>query len=301
MKQIVSIVTIAVVALLALAACSREEPVNPGTDLPIRVEAGIGAPTRTATDGDAEVFTAGDQVALFVWTGSNSTVPAERVVNGIVNTLQQDGTWTPATKMFWKDAESAHYFLGVFPARAISNFKMDSFTINPSDYTANDLLVATKLEGLKATEVPVPLSFRHVMSKFQLNLSYSSQWDAVPAGTTVTATNVDTACKVDYLNGSTEQASDKGDIALTKLATAASGCAESYSAILIPQAGFCTVTVVVGQQTFVYTHPSDIVLSSGKTTVLNLTVGRDKIELASDITLADWTVRNPLNGEAQDE
>ena len=297
MKKIAFLAPFAALALLALAACSRVEPVNPGTDLPIRVDAGIGVPTRTTTDGNTEAFTSGDQVALFVWTGSNSAVPADLVVNGVVNTLQSDGTWAPASKMYWKDVESAHYFLGVFPARAISNFKMDSFTINPSDYEASDLLVATKLEGIKATEVPVPLSFKHVMSKFQLNLSYSNQWDTAPAGTTAEATDVDMACKVDYLNGSTEQARDKGNAALTKLAKAASGCAESFSTILIPQAGFNTVTLVVDKQTYIYTHPSDIVLSSGKTTVLNLLVGRDRLELGS-MTIADWTSQGePVEGE----
>jgi hypothetical protein len=62
-----------------------------------------------------------------------------------------------------------------------------------------------------------------------------------------------------------------------------------------------TLTIQIDGQDFIFTHTADIPLESGKYTTVNLTVGRDKIELASDITIADWTAGTTLNGEAQDE
>ena len=296
MKKIASIAPVATLALLTLMACSRVEPDGPGTDLPLVVEAGIGEPTRATVLGNLEKFDEGDQIALYVWTGGDKNEPAGFVVEGVVNTLQSDNTWTPATKMYWKDASTAHYFLSVFPARSISNFKADSFTLDPADYEASDLLVATGLNGLVASNVPVKLNFKHMMAKLQLNLSYSNEWDIAPTGTTATATAA-TSCTVDYMAGSVVPG-EPGTVALTKLSQAAAGSAESYSAILIPQSNFRTVTMVVGGKAYVYTHPSDIALRSGKTTVLNLTVGRDKIELASDISILDWTTGPTVNGDA---
>ena len=294
MKKIASLATTA--ALLVLAACNGLDPVRPDSALPITIKAGIGVPTRATTTGDSEKFDTGDKVLLYVWTGGASAVPAQPLVNGVEHELQADGSWKPASPIYWQDNASAHYFLGVFPARSISDFKADSFTLKADDYVASDLLVATELSGLTASNGPVKLNFKHMMAKFQLNLSYSNEFDAVPAGTTAAASDVAVSCTVDYLAASVTPGT-KGSVALTKLATAAAGSAESHSALMIPQAGFRTVTLVVGGKTYVYTHPSDLTLTSGKTTVLNLLVGRDRIELGS-MTIADWTSQgDPVQGE----
>ena len=90
-------------------------------------------------------------------------------------------------------------------------------------------------------------------------------------------------------------------MALPAQATPAEGFALSYGSLMVPQAGFRTLTITIEGKEYVFTHSADIPLASGKTTVVNLTVGRDKIELASDITIKDWTAGDSINGEAQDE
>lgn len=286
---------LATAALLTFAACNSLDPGRPETKA-ITIDAAIGVPTRATTTGNSEKFDIGDKVALYAWKGSNSVVPAQLWVNGVENELQADGSWKPASPMYWMDMTSEHYFLGVYPARSISDFTADSFALKADDYEANDLLVATELSGLTASNDPVVLNFHHQMAKFQLNLNYSNEWDTAPTGTTAAASDVAVSCTIDYLLGAVSPGT-KGSVALAKLATAATGSTDSYSAILIPQRGFRTVSLSVSGKTYVYTHPSDMSLIPGKTTVLNLLVGRDRLELGS-MTIADWTSQgDPVEGE----
>jgi hypothetical protein len=296
MKKIAFLASVAV--LLAFAACTREEPLRPKSGQPITVDAGIGVLTRATTTGDSEKFDIGDKVALYVWTGNSQNVPANLVVNGVENTLQSDGSWVPASVMYWQDFNTAHFFLGIYPARTVSDFKADSFTLKAGDYEANDLLVATEFSGLTATNDPVKLNFKHAMARLQVNMNFRNQFASTP--TVAVSAKVASSCKVNYLTGTVDPG-EQGSFALTKLASAAEGYALSCSSIVIPQSGFRTVILTIEGTDFVYTHDVDIQLSAGSVTVLNLIVGRDKIELDSDLTIEDWTSRSPLNGEAQDE
>ena len=97
------------------AACSNEESASGQQQEAkyITIEASIGAMTRATTTGNASVFDAGDGVSIYAWTGSATTVPAQRVVNGVTNTLGTDGKWTPATPMLWADIETPKYYLRI--------------------------------------------------------------------------------------------------------------------------------------------------------------------------------------------
>lgn len=295
MKKIAFLASAAV--LLALTACNTLDPARPEAKA-ITIDAAIDVPTRATTTGNSEKFDTGDKVVLFVWTGSASAIPPLPLWNGIEHELQSDGSWKPASAMYWQDFTSAHYFLGVYPARSISDFKADSFTLKADDYVASDLLVATETGGLTASDKPVKLNFKHLMARFQVNMNFRSQFSGTP--TVAVAAKAASGCTVDYLAG-TVAAGAQESVALAKLAAPADGYAQSCGGIMIPQNGFRTVTLTIDGTDYVYTHPEDIQLVSGQVTVLNLTVGRDKIELASDITIADWTAGSTLNGEAQDE
>ena len=296
MKKIASLATTA--ALLVLAACNGLDPVRPDSALPITIKAGIGVPTRATTTGDSEKFDTGDKVLLYVWTGGASAVPAQPLVNGVEHELQADGSWKPASPIYWQDNASAHYFLGVFPARSISDFKADSFTLKADDYVASDLLVATELSGLIASNGPVKLNFKHMMARLQVNMNFRNQFSGTP--TVAVVAKAANGCTVDYLAGSVK-AGEQGSVALPKLAAPAEGYALSHGSLMVPQTGFRSVTLTIDGTDYVFTNGEDIQLASGKTTILNLTVGRDKIELASGITIADWTAGSTLNGEAQDD
>mgnify|MGYP002856426062 CR=1 FL=1 len=291
MKQL-RFIPLAALGLMA-AACSNDEsaPAQPEAKY-ITIEASIGAMTRATTTGDAAAFDEGDRVTLYAWTGSATAVPAQRVVDGVVNTLGTDGKWTPATQMLWSDMVTPHYFLGIYPARTVTDFTADPYTLNPADYEASDLLVARQLSGLTATQNPVSLTFDHAMAMLYVNMNFRNQWDQTPAITACEATAASTAT-IDYL----AQTVTAGELAAVSLpaTTASTGYAATYGSIMVPQTGFRTVAITIDGQQFTYTHTEDIPLEAGKYTTLNLIVGRNKIEIGS-VSINDWTEGTTISG-----
>ena len=271
---------IAAVGLSALAC-------NKATDFPgtsgkqITIQAGIGSMSKVATIGDQSVFQEGDNISLYSWTGGATAVSPNLVVNGVRNTLGENGKWTPETQMLWADMVSSHYFIGVCPERTVTNFTSDVYTLDPADYQASDLLIATNLTGLKAQDDPVALAFDHVLAKLYVNLSFRNQWSEEPTVTAVTATAKKTAT-VDYLTKAFTATGTAGPVALTAAVN------NAWSGLQVPQTGVNTITVTIEGNDYVYTHTADIPLQGGKYTTVNLVIGRDQINLASEITISDW-------------
>lgn len=284
----------ALLSLAVLVACNREDLFPNGGPRPISIEAGIGAMSKVAASGNSASFETGDAISLYAWTGSASAVPATRVVDGIKNTLAADGNWTPASPMLWRDNVSMHYFLGIYPARTVTDFTADAYILDPAD-AQSDLLVATRLEGIKATDNPVALTFDHAMAKLQVNLLFRTQWASAPTVTSVTATAKKTAT-VDYLSKTVSATGTAAPVALTAKSNAA------WSGLQVPQEGVRTITIRIDDKDYVFTHTADIPLAGGKYTTVNLNVGRDRIELASVITISNWTAGTTISdGEAQDD
>ena len=285
-------IPLAALGLMA-AACSSDDSAPAQQEAKyITIEASIGQMTRATTTGNTSVFEAGDGVTLYAWTGSATAVPAERVVDGVVNTLGTDGKWTPATQMLWSDMVTPHYFLGIYPARTVSDFTADPYTLDPADYEASDLLVARQLSGLIATQNPVSLTFDHAMAKLNVNMNFRNQWSETPAIASCVATAASTAT-IDYL-AQTVTAGEQSQVSMPAV-TAQQSFAATYSSIMVPQSGFRTVTITIDGQPFTYTHDADIPLEAGKYTTLNLIVGRNKIELG-EVSINDWTEGTVIDG-----
>lgn len=282
----------AAAALLSLAACNKEFAPEATGD--ITIDASIGAMTRVSYDGASTSFTAGDQIAVYAWMGDATAIPATRVVDGVRNTLGTDGKWTPATQMRWKTVTDPHFFLGVYPAKDITDFTADAYTLNPSAvaYTDSDLLIATNFgtgnAGLKASNGTVPLTFDHAMAKLNVNLKFRSQWDATPEVTSVTVKAKKTAT-VNYLTKTvTATASEvPAPVNIPEAATVATGYKKSYSGLQVPQSGVTTVIVTIAGKEYLYESTKDIPLVGGQYTTLGLIVGKDKLELGS-ISVTDW-------------
>ena len=290
--KVTRLIPLAALGLMA-AACSNDESAPAQQEAKyLTIEASIGAMTRVTTTGNASVFDAGDGVTLYAWTGSATAVAADKVVNGVVNTLGTDGKWTPATPMLWADMVTPHYFLGIYPARTVSDFTADPYTLDPADYEASDLLVARQLSGLIATQNPVSLTFNHAMAKLYVNMNFRNQWSETPAIASCVATAASTAT-IDYL-AQTVTAGEQATVSMPAVA-AQTGYAVTPSSIMIPQSGFRTVTITIDGQDYSYTHDADIPLEAGKYTTLNLIVGRNKIELG-EVSINDWTEGTTIDG-----
>ena len=281
---------IAAIALFCFVACSRE--LSPDVTGCITVDASIGRATKVSYDGNAAQFSAGDRIAVYGWMGSSTEVPAKRVVNGVRNTLGTDGRWTPATQMLWKTVTDAHYFLGVYPAKDITDFTADPYTFNPS--AVSDLLIATNLSGVKATGGAVTLNFDHVMAKLNVNLKFRSEWEQTPTVTSVTAT-AKTAATVNYLVKEVTANGAATQVALTELDSPETGFDLSYSGLQVPQS-IRTITVTIGGKEYVYRSSDDIKLIGGQYTTINLDVGMDSMTL-STISITGWETENLPDAE----
>lgn len=285
--------------ILSLAGCSNDGRMGADVDAGhITVDASIGPMTKVAYNGNATAFSAGDQIAVYGWTGGADAVPAKLVVNGVRNALGTDGTWTPATQMLWKNGTDAHYFLGVYPARDITDFTADSYTLDPSPaaYTASDLLMASKLDGVKASAGMVMLNFDHAMAKLNVNLKFSNEFATAPTVSSVKVKARKTAT-INYLTKSVTATGIMTPVDIPAAATAATGYVYSYSGLQVPQDGVTTIIVAIAGNEYVYTSPTPIPLQSGKYTTLGLIVGRDRdnIELVS-VNVSNWPNATNLSG-----
>lgn len=314
MKKYITIFFAAAAALM-LVGCNKGH--NDLTSKTITVQASIGAMTKVTYTGDKSAFAAGDNLSLFAWLGENTAIPATLVVNNVVNTLDgESGLWKPATQMLWDDMTTPHYFMAVSPARKVTSFTADPYTLDPAadKFQQSDLLIATSLEGLVATNNPVKLNFDHAMAKLNVNLSFRNQWTPqadLPAETNVEA-KVDSVfamsknnATIDYISKAVTATGENAKVAMNKLANA------SWTTLMVPQEGFRSIVIALkgndewlgGNGTYVFTHSADIPLVSGKYTTVNLIVGRDQITLdekAGGIVITDWAAGAVINnGEAQ--
>ena len=282
---------IAAAALLLLTGCAKELGlVDAGS---ITVDASIGQMTKLSytSDGIGTSFTAGDKIAVYGWIGSAGEIPNTRVVDGVVNTF--DGSkWTPESQMLWKNVKDAHYFLGVYPVHAITNFTADAYTLDPAKYTESDLLIATNLDGVKASQGPVALTFDHAMAKLTVNLKFRSEFGGTPSVSSVTVSAKSTAT-VDYLTKTVTATGSAAAVDVPAATTVPTGYALTYSGLQVPQEGVRKVTITIDSKEFVFTSDTDIPLKGDHYTTLNLLVGRDKIELGS-ISVNNWEAGTTL-------
>ena len=288
MKKI-NIIFLAAVAALSFTACKKDLDKTSRT---ITIEAGIGPMTKVTTTGAAASFDAGDIISVYAWTGDKTAVSATRVVDGVENTY--DGTkWTPASSMLWDDVTTEHYFLGIYPKKAVTNFTADAYTLNPADYEGSDLLIAVNTTGLKASDNPVTLAFDHAMAKLNVNLTFRNQWATAPTVTGVSVTAKKTAT-VNYLAANPVTATGTADaVALQSIDNA------TWSGLQVPQSGVNTITIAIGGKDYVFAHTADIPLAKGQYTTVNLIVGRSTIELGS-VSISNWTAGTTIDGgEAQ--
>ncbi len=272
----------AMAAVFALSSCNKEDKTKVEPSKYITIDAGLGTLTRVT----AEAFEKDDNISIYAWTGSNTIVPTDLVVNNSINTY--DGTkWVAAPQMLWKDAVTAHYFIGVYPTKLITDFTADSYT------SGTDVLVATFLgEGRKTTDGIVPLIFDHIMARLDVNLTFRSQWETAPTVTSVLV-EAQPQATINYL---TKTAISTG--ATAEVALVAKTANTAYSNVMAPQSA-SVIKIIIDGKTFTYIHPTEFVLEKGKIQTVNLIVGRDQITLGS-VIINDWTPGEIINGgEAQ--
>ena len=288
--------------VLTLGSCSdNENGIGGETSKYITVSTSIGNMTRVATDEKGgQTFEEGDEISVYAWTGDATVAPEtrERVVNNAINKLT-NGSWVSTPQMLWKNNSDKHYFIGVYPTAAISDFTASEYKLDVTKQEDSDLLVAVNISGISYNadeQQTVPLAFTHVMSKVIVNLQYRNQFGGTPTVESLVVKNAASDASVNLLTKTVTVATDA---ARTDISIPVIKANEKYESIMIPQSGITKIAVNINGKQYVYTHPTDIKLEGGKYTVVNLIVGRDEITLGN-VSIADWGEGENINGgEAQ--
>ena len=288
--------------VLTLGSCSdNENGIGGETSKYITVSTSIGNMTRVATDAKGgQTFEEGDEISVYAWTGDATAVPAAtgRVVDNAINKLTK-GSWISTPQMLWKNNRDKHYFIGVYPKKAISDLAAGEYVFDATKQVESDLLVAVNTDGITAEgKQAVPLTFTHVMAKLLVNLTYKNQWgtegptvDKVVVGDAVKSATVNYLTKVVTPSAVAENKANFDMPAIT--------ANKQYASIIIPQDGVQKITVVIGGKNFNYDNGTPFKFESGKVTTVNLVVGRDTITL-NEVKITDWETSTPITGEAVD-
>ena len=278
-------------AAVAVMGCNKIE--NTPAPEYITISTDILSKVSTNADG-SQIFTAGDKISVYAWTGDAASVPAVRVVDNAINTLGTDGVWTAAPQMLWKNLVDKHYFVGVYPSHAASEADLSAVkvSVDPADQLGSDVLVATELSGKIAENNPVKLNFSHLMAKVSIELSYRNQWGGgAPEVSAVKIKNLVSSATLDLLTKTiTADASPKSDTTIPELKEN-----EIYGSVLVPQNGITTIAITIDGSDYIYTHPSAIKFETGKVTTIRLIVGRNQVDLA-DVTIQDWAAGDTISG-----
>ena len=283
---------------LTLGSCSNnEDGIGGETSKNITVTTSIGNMTRVATDEKgAQHFTEGDEISVYAWTGTTPSA-ANMVVNNSSNKLT-DKVWVANPQMLWKDRETLHNFIGIYPTTAVEDLTAGAYKLNVANQEASDLLVAVNTNGLsyeKNANDAVQLEFTHVMAKLVVNLTYKNQWGGIPDVDKVVVSDVLTDASVNYLT----KAVTPAETAKVDLELPATTANSKYTTILVPQSGIQKLTITIGDKDYVYDNGSPFSFDSGKITTINLEVGRDEIIL-NDVKISDWEPGKTFGGEALD-
>lgn len=272
-----------------VASCNQEElPSASGQKEVVKITASIGAEpgSRVTRTEDNYAFEQGDAFHIVGWYGESAN--ADTWFNDAVCTYS--GTqWTAQPMLYWQNGENlTHHFLAWYPESFADSktTKLDaiSFTFSGNEAT-DDVLYAT-WSGTQPNNNTLPLTFDHLMARFDLNLVFNSEdYTTTPTDISAQIEVVNTAT-IDLLADSPAftPGSLKTEVSLTGKSIPAEGMAWSGYTVVIPgqDINACKVTLSFTaddeQKSLTYTHGESLLFQSGKRTVLNLTVNKSDVK-----------------------
>ena len=191
--------------------------------------------------------------------------------------------------LYWQIGENlTHHFLAWYPTSFADSktTKLDAIPFELSGDEEKDDVLYAKWSGTQPDNNTLPLAFNHLMARFDLNLVFNSEdYPTTPTDISAQIEVVKTAT-INLLAASPAftPGSTKTEVSLTGKSSPAEGMAWSGYTLVIPgqDINACKVTLSFtadgGQKSLTYTHGESLLFQSGKRTVLNLTVNKNKIE-----------------------
>ena len=272
-----------------VASCNQEElPSASGQKEVVKITAsiGAGAGSRVTRTEDNYAFEQGDAFHIVGWYGESAN--ADTWFNDAVCTYS-DTQWTAQPMLYWQNGENLkHHFLAWYPESFADSktTKLDAIPFELSGDEEKDDVLYAKWSGTQPGNNTLPLTFDHLMSRFDLNLVFNGEdYPTTPTGISAKIEVVKTAT-INLLAASPAftPGSLKTEVSLTGKSIPAEGMAWSGYTVVIPgqDINACKVTLSFTaddeQKSLTYTHGESLLFQSGKRTVLNLTVNKNKIE-----------------------
>lgn len=272
----------------ALASCQKDtEPTttnNPSTTF------AVSASVQNTLSVTQSEFTDGDAISIWAWAGETA------VVNGVVNTF--DGTsWSPASPMLWLDMTTVHNFMATSPVQTVTDFDAHAYTLSGNGAADDDFLVAVNTtDDLNATNyTTVAPPFEHMMSKVTISLSFRDQFGTTaPTVSKVTIVAKNNA-SIDLMNQTTTATGSTTDFQIKETSDNT-----NYEGVIVPQE-IQYIDILIGEDTYRYTHSSEFTLVQGMNHNISLTVGKNLIVLDTDeITISPWEPGSSItDGDAE--
>lgn len=248
-----------------------------------------GSKTRaTATD-----FETGDKTGVFVTLADKPLQVGGNVVNNEALTFIDD-EWKAAKKLYWD--EGTYNVYAYYPyISSVSSIEDQPFSISLDQskektatalggYEASDLLYATS-KGVVASEEPVHLTFKHIMSKLTIRLIKGEDFEGeMPANAIVYVHNTVPEATIDLQAG----VATRNAKATRKTIIAHHDGDYLYSAIVVPQRienRMPLIEVVMNNMSYLY--ESKFQFKPGMEQLVNLIIPNNpdniRIDIAGDV------------------
>ena len=305
--------TLATLALMMASCSNNDTPVDETKDTPITIlSAGVadlstraGTPAGTLTSGSLSFFfnnNSGDNGRYVAdcekWTYKNGK-------------WQFDGTGSDNQQLLWKGAGNAIPWIATYPYRddkyshitndaggMLENVPTDQ--TDETEWTEFDILWATGT----ATSSSIEIEFKHLYTKFSVNLTYGTEVDATQ---TIESVTVGGTRILRYFNYATTEWQNNLDVDIKDIKSLALETPNyidandvskgrydaSFEALILPQTAAPKLTIVMSDGRVFATTLTEQEFKSGYQYNIKLKVGQDKVELGG-ITAAEWG--EPVDG-----
>ena len=302
------IVPLAAMALLLPAGCDKQPADVPVTGFPadgvVRVSAG-GSVTRadgTSASGQSQYL--GSDLGLFIDYGSG-----EGQTKPNVRWTREGSEWTADEQMLWKDATTPAKLYAYAPYVAGATDPSEPFSIAltvPSDQTGGITgadLVYWKSESFVPNDAnsefvdgKVQISFTHALTKLTLNFRKAGQFASDVTVERATLRDASPEVTLDIAKGTvTASSGASSDIAMHRVENVD---ALQYEAVFCQgkgqEANATMLEVTMSDGTvLLYNVPAGGLVSGGlrlgSSYSMNMTLGKDRIEIDGAVTVNDWT------------
>lgn len=278
-------------SVLSLTACTSDD--NAGTpksakETPMTFKVSHPSQTRAI----ATAFEEGDKIGIYV---ADAAMPLEiggNLVNNEPLTLN-GGTWAASRTLYWDEGTFNAY--AYYPYMTVESIEDQpvSVAVDQSEvasggamgaYEASDLLYA-KTEKVAASNSPIPLTFKHIMSKLTIRLVKGEDFEGdMPTDAQVFIHNTVTSATVDLSAGVVTR-NNKGE---KRTINALQESDFTFGAIIVPQRLDNRVPLVeVVMKGVSYLFESKFLFKPGVDHLVNLVIDDNpdnvKIEIGGEI------------------